>query len=57
MKSLGKDGRYLKSTIRDVQILGTDRHPSFSRGEALDISCGGGIDAGEMPVVLKITVE
>ncbi len=57
VKSLGKDGRYLKSTIRDVQILGTDRHPSFSRGEVLDISCGGGIDAGEMPVVLKITVE
>ena len=58
IKSLGNDMKLLKSTIRDIEILGTDLHPSYARNKELDISCGRGvIEAGDMPVVLKITVE
>lgn len=58
IKALGNDMKLLKSTIRDIEILGTDLHPAFARNKELDISCGrGGIEAGDMPVVLKITVE
>lgn len=57
IRSLGNDQRLLKSSIRDVELLGTDLHPSFSRNETLDISCGNVLDAGDMPVVLKITIE
>ena len=50
--------KLLKSTIRDIEILGTDLHPSYVRNKELDISCGrGAVDAGDMPVVLKITIE
>ena len=58
IKALGNDMKLLKSTIRDIEILGTDLHPAFARNKELDISCGRGvIEAGDMPVVLKITVE
>ena len=58
IKSLGNDMKLLKSTIRDIEILGTDLHPSYARNKELDISCGrGAVDAGDMPVVLKITIE
>lgn len=58
IKALGNDMKLLKSTIRDIEILGTDLHPAFARNKELDISCGGGvIEAGDMPVVLKITVK
>ena len=58
IKSLGNDMKLLKSTIRDIEILGTDLHPAFARNKELDISCGrGAVDAGDMPVVLKITIE
>lgn len=58
IKSLGNDMKLLKSTIRDIEILGTDLHPSYARNKELDISCGRGVvDAGDMPVVLKITIE
>lgn len=57
IQSLGNDFRYLKSTIRDIQILGTDYHPEFHRNEELHIGCGIKPDAGGMPVVLKITID
>ena len=57
IRSLGNDYRYLKSTIRDIQILGTDHHPEFHRNETLDISCGIKLDPGRMPVVLKLTID
>ena len=58
IKALGNDMKLLKSTIRDIEILGTDLRPAFARNKELDISCGrGGIEAGDMPVVLKIKVE
>ena len=49
--------KLLKSSICDVELLGTDLHPRFFRNEALDISCGRIIEPGDMPVVLKITIE
>jgi len=42
IKSLGNDMKLLKSTIRDIEILGTDLHPSYARNKELDISCGRG---------------
>lgn len=57
IKSLGNRSDLLKAAILDVELLGTKFHPGFSRNETLDISCGTGIDAGDMPVVLKITIE
>ena len=57
IKSLGKDMKLLKSSIKDIQVLGTDLHPEYHRNETLDIHCKGKTDAGDMPVVLKITVE
>lgn len=49
--------KLLKSSIKDIEILGTDLHPSYSRNKTLDISCGKVIEPGDMPVVLKITIE
>ncbi len=57
IRSLGSDMKYLKSSILDVEVLGTDLHPNFERFGTLDIRCGNQIDPGGMPVVLKITVE
>lgn len=57
IKSLGSNVPHLRSTIRDVQVLGTELHPAFYRKETLEIYCGKGIAAGDMPVVLKITIE
>lgn len=57
IESLGNDYKYLKSTIRDIQILGTDHHPEFSRNKELDIVSGLQVDAGKMPVVLKLTID
>ncbi|MCD8153293.1 MAG: alpha-L-fucosidase [Clostridiales bacterium] len=57
IRSLGNDGKLLKSTIRDIELLGTDLHPAFSRNESLDVSCGKTDFAGDMPVVLKITID
>ena len=57
IRSLGNDMKLLKSSICDVELLGTDLHPRFVRNEALDISCGRIIEPGDMPVVLKITIE
>lgn len=57
IKSLGNDMKLLKSSICDVELLGTDLHPRFFRNETLDISCGRIIEPGDMPVVLKITIE
>ncbi len=57
IRALGKDMKYLKSTISDVELLGTGLHPNFERFDALDIRCGKGIDPGDMPMVLKITIE
>ena len=57
IRSLGNDMKLLKSSICDVELLGTDLHPRFFRNEALDISCGRIIEPGDMPVVLKITIE
>lgn len=55
--SLGSDMKLLKSSITDVELLGTGLHPNFERFTNLEIRCGAGIDAGDMPMVLKITVE
>ena len=57
IRSLGNDMKLLKSSICDVELLGTNLHPRFFRNEALDISCGRIIEPGDMPVVLKITIE
>lgn len=57
IKSLGNDMELLGSTICDVELLGTDLHPNFERRESLYISCGHAIEPGDMPVVLKITIE
>ncbi len=57
IKSLGDDYVNLKSTIRDIQVLGTDLHPGFEQRKTLNISCGTDIEAGDMPVVLKITID
>lgn len=57
IRSLGNDMKLLKSSICDVELLGTDLHPRFFRNEAFDISCGRIIEPGDMPVVLKITIE
>lgn len=57
IKSLGNEMKLLKSSIKDIEILGTDIHPSYSRNKTLDISCGKVIEPGDMPVVLKITIE
>ena len=57
IRSLGSDMKLLKSSITDVQLLGTDLHPNFERFKDLEIRCGAGIEAGDMPMVLKITIE
>lgn len=57
IKSLGSDYRYLKSSIMDIEVLGTPLHPSFIQNETLDVYCGNTIEAGDMPVVLKITID
>ena len=57
IRSLGKDMRLLRSSIRDVELLGTGIHPVWSRNEALDLFCGKGLDFKDMPAVLKITIE
>ncbi len=57
IRSLGSDMKLLKSSITDVELLGTGLHPNFERFTNLEIRCGAGIDAGDMPMVLKITVE
>lgn len=57
IKSLGNHMKFLKSSIKDVELLGTDLHPAFDRTETLNIFCGKVIEPGDMPVVLKITIE
>ena len=57
IRSLGRDMKLLKSSILDVELLGTDIHPSFDRTETLNIFCGAGLDFGDMPAVLKLTIE
>ena len=57
IRCMGKHNELLKTTIRDIELLGTGLHPSFFRNEALDIGCGKGFDFGDMPAVLKITIE
>ena len=49
--------KFLKSSIKDVELLGTDLHPAFDRTETLNIFCGKVIEPGDMPVVLKIIIE
>lgn len=57
IKSLGNHMKFLKSSIKDVELLGTDLHPAFDRTETLNIFCGKVIEPGDMPVVLKIIIE
>ena len=49
--------KLLKSSIRDIELLGTELHPTFDRTETLKIFCGKVIEPGDMPVVLKITID
>ena len=57
IKALGNHMKLLKSSIKDVEILGTDLHPAFDREiKNWNISCGKGVseaEPGDMPVVLK----
>lgn len=55
IKSLGADNRYLKSTIRSVEILGHEINPLFEIRDALEIYAD--IQADDKPVVLKIHIE
>ena len=57
IKSLGRDYKLLGAPILDIELLGTDIHPDFSRNDTLDISCGTDFKSGDMPAVLKITIE
>ena len=57
IKSLGNHMKFLKSSIKDVELLGTDLHPAFDRTETLNIFCGKVIEPGDMPVVLKIILN
>ncbi len=58
IKSLGRFSELLKSSIRDVQLLGTDLHPDVQRMETLEIRCGKqNKHYGNMPVVLKLTID
>ena len=54
IRSLGNDMKLLKSSICDVELLGTDLHPRFFRNEALDISCGRIIEPGDMLSLIHI---
>lgn len=57
IKSLGRDYKLLGAPIVDIELLGTDLHPRFFRNDTLDISCGTDFNPGDMPAVLKITIE
>lgn len=53
--SLGKNSKYLKSTIRNVEILGQELAPSYNHDRSLEIQAD--IRADSNPVVLKIEIE
>ncbi len=58
IRSLGWNTGLLNSSVLDAQLLGSDLHPSFHReNDVLELACGPGICAGDMPVVLKLTIE
>lgn len=59
INALGRsDMKYLNSSILDIELLGTDLHPGwFIENGCLEISCGKEFNPGDMPAVLKITIE
>lgn len=54
IKTFGRDKAKFNSTIKKVEILGYDEMPSYEVGCELVMHAG--IPAGDMPVVLKITI-
>ena len=57
IRSLGRDYKLLGAPVIDIELLGTALHPRFFRNDRLDISCGTAFQPGDMPAVLKITIE
>lgn len=57
MKSLGESYGCFKSTVRNIEVLGTKLRPAFDQTGTLNVYCGKEVVAGDMPVVLKITIE
>lgn len=55
IKSLGNHNKYLKSTIRNVSILGHHVDPLFELRDSLEVRAD--IKAADTPVVLKISID
>ena len=55
IKSLGSDDRYLKSTIKNIEILGHNVNPLFELRDTLEVYAN--IKADDKPVVLKINID
>lgn len=55
IKSLGSNERYLKTTIKNVEILGHGVKPQFELRKTLELCAD--IVADDKPVVIKITIE
>ena len=57
IRSLGSAAQMLKSSIMDIELLGSELHPNFELFDTLNIYCGKAADPGDMPAVLKITID